>query len=118
MAHEMYSCFGVFSVACSPERQKERDISHVYRQWKMIALLWLPSNRSESFVFLLIFPVCLRPCLRFRRIACHNKTFSKNSINHKRVALYNSRITFMMVYHCVFLYVHQMLYGTCYSICY
>lgn len=47
----------VFSVACSPERRKERDVSHVYRQWKMIVLLWLPSNRSESFVFLLIFPV-------------------------------------------------------------
>lgn len=47
----------VFNVACSFEHQKERDISHVYRQWKMIVLLWLPSNRSESFIFLLIFSV-------------------------------------------------------------
>lgn len=99
----------VFSVACSPERRKERDVSHVYRQWKMIVLLWLPSNRSESFVFLLIFPVSASMPLIPRDCAIIKYSKSYYSINSAYKSLFVA-----------FLYIHRSVirHSYCYSICY
>lgn len=65
---------------------KTRDVSHFYRQWKVIALLWLPSNRSESFDPLLIFPVSTCIPLNPRDCAII-KNYSKEFMSLTRIII-------------------------------